>query len=420
MPKKSKPGRSKGLIALVLVLIGTNIATLYYFVVYRPSVPAEDVPMSIAGLTGSPEEYIGKVLTVEGYYVVAAGVMSMLIENPLLFLNNSLGPRNHVYVTGDVPTTMEQYVGLRCKVKGRVEWANESQGLVGVRYQAHAAVDTKVLHQGPFNDAVVNPLHLVEKPPFQFLPRGEKYAVLFSGGISPSNAHLRYWNDLAYMYIILKIFGYPPENIYVVYKDGVAYNSYMPVDYPATHASMDAVFDELSSKMGFRDTLFFFTTNHGGHGGIYTWGPMDSSSMLTHTEVADWLDSITCRHMIIVMEQCYSGRFIEYLSAENRVILTACSGNEGSWAADTEGNWDEFVYHFMCAVIGLAINNNGPAVDADYDNDGHVSMREAFVYAALADSRAETPLYDDDGDGVAADIEYVFFHAGGFGDTIFL
>ncbi|MBD3406993.1 MAG: hypothetical protein GF411_12820 [Candidatus Lokiarchaeota archaeon] len=229
----------------------------------------------------------------------------------------------------------------------------------------------------------------------------------------------RYWNDIIYMNFILLMHGYEAENIYIVYKDGVAEDPYTTVDYPATNPSMNTLFDDLSTEMGSRDTLFFYTTNHGGYGGISVWNPMDSAGVLTHNHVASLLDSITCQHMIIVMEQCVSGKFIEYISAPERVILTACGDDEGSAGCDTEGQWDEFVYHFMSGLIGWHLNGDG-ACDADFNQDGDISMREAFVYAAAMDSRSETPRYNDNGNGVMYTMGQVAWNTGWYGDSIFL
>lgn len=48
-------------------------------------------------------------------------------------------------------------------------------------------------------------------------------------------------------------------------------------------------------------------------------------------------------------------------------------------------------------------------------------MREAFIWAALADSRDEIPLYDDDGDGVGENVLQTIFLPGPYyGDSVFL
>jgi hypothetical protein len=386
---------------------------------YQHSVPLEDVPMAIEDMMSDPTAYIGQVVTITGFYVISAGY-PMLVESLMSFMNNSLGPSNYILVTGDPPSSMKQFLGLQCDVKGTAEWADEAGGVVGVRYRGYIGRQSDTIFPGVYEDSVLNTdyLRAHNQLPVDF--SAEKYAVLYSGGIKPEKAYYRYWNDIIYMVFILEMNGYDPDNIYVVYKDGVGEDSYTPVNFPATHASLNTVFSELSSKMGGRDTLFFYTTNHGGGGGISVWDAMDASGALTHAQVANWLNSITCHNMIIVMEQCVSGKFIKYINGTNRVIMTACSDGESSFGCDTEGQWDEFVYHFMSALIGLKLPGGLGDADADYNNDGKISMREAFIYAAFHDSREETPLYNDNGDGIGLSLGPVVFGTGFYGDTVFL
>ncbi len=193
----------------------------------------------------------------------------------------------------------------------------------------------------------------------------------------------------------------------------------MPVHYNASHAAMDEVFANLSARMDRSDSLFFYVSNHGDYGGICGWNAIDTD-LMSQTEVADWLDLITCYRMTIVMEQCVSGAFIPYLSAPNRIIMTACGDDESSWSCDTEGEWDEFVFHFMSALLQFRINGDGTPVWADITGDGQVSMAEAFGYAATMDSRSETPLYDDNGDGIASTVNNIIGTDGNFGASIFL
>ena len=420
---KSKRGKTSSkrpiaLIALVVILLGTNIATIYYFTFYRPSIPVEDVPMNIGDVMDNPVAYIGKAITITGFYVISAGY-PMLVESLMSFMNNSLQPSNYILVTGEPPASMEDFLGLQCDVKGVGEWADESDGVLGVRYRSYVGKQSDSIFPGIYKDAVLNTDWLQENMTIPD-PTAEKYAVLYSGGIKPEKAYYRYWNDIIYMHFILQMHGYSEDNIYVVYKDGVGEDPYTPVEYPATHTSLDTVFNILSQEMGARDTLFFYTTNHGGSGGISVWGPMDSSGALTHNQVANWLNSITCHHMIIVMEQCVSGKFIPYINAANRVILTACSDGESSYGCDTEGQWDEFVYHFMSALLGLKLPGGLGDANADYYADGKISMREAFIYAAAHDSREETPLYCDSTDDVGLTLGPVIFGTGFYGDAIFL
>ena len=226
--------------------------------------------------------------------------------------------------------------------------------------------------------------------------RDSKYAVLISGGINPVKAFPRYWNDLKYMYsILINRYGYNPGNIYVIYKDGFAEDIQMPVNYSASLADLQTVFSSLATRMLADDTLFIFTTNHGSPTGLCMYNAPD----VTPSQFSTMLNGLGSNKIIVVMEQCFSGNFIPQISGTNRVIMTACSANEVSHGCDTEGPYDEFVYHFMSAVNFQT--PTGTAVDADTNDDGSVSMVEAFNYASGHDSwTGEHPYYDDDGNGV--------------------
>ncbi|MGY5870909.1 MAG: C13 family peptidase [Candidatus Thorarchaeota archaeon] len=418
---KTGPKRPTVLIAIALVLIVTNAATIYYFTFFQPSIPLEDVPHYIGDVMEDPTTVIGKVVTIAGYYVIAAGY-HILVTDPLIFLNNSLEPLNHVRVTGEPPVDMKEYLGIQCNVKGRAEWVNESRGILGVRYSQYTPQGSEAIIHGIYEDKVLDTSVLESLDLPEISPIVQKYAVLYSGGWLEEKAYYRYWNDLVYMYFILQLHGYPADNIYVVYKDGVGYNTSMPIDYPATQTAMETVFQELNQTLTSRDTLFFYTTNHGGSSGLTTYWPNGGDEYLNTTEIAGWLDSITCHHMIVIMQQCFSWKFIPALSAPNRVIMTACSPNKIAYGCDTEGQWDEFSYHFMSALIGTQLPGGIGDAWADFVvEDGKISMREAYLYAAIHDSWDETPMYDDDGDGVGSWAGPVFFGSGPFyGDNIFL
>jgi hypothetical protein len=413
--------RPSALIALILILIGTNAATIYYFTFYQPSMLLEDVPQNIGDITENPSAVIGQVVTITGFYIIAAG-FPMLIEDTLLFLNNSLQPDNYVWITGEPPVEMKDYLGMRCDVKGIAEWGDESQGILGVRYSRYTPHESEVVNRDVYEDKVLDASVLESLGLPEISPISQKYALLYSGGWQEDKAYYRYWNDIVFMHTILLLHGYPEENIYVIYKDGEGEYTNATVDYPATQASMETVFQELNQTLTSRDTFFFYTTNHGGTSGLSTYHPNGGDHWLNKTEIAGWLDSITCHHMIIVMQQCFSGQVIPEISAPNRVIMTACTHAQMAFGCDTEGQWDEFSYHFMSALIGTQLPGGIGDAWADFVvEDGKISMREAYLYAVLHDSYGqETPLYDDDGDGVGLWGGPVFFGSGFYGDDIFL
>jgi hypothetical protein len=424
MSKKGKPaksGRSTGWVVLVLALAVSNAATLYYFMYLDNSVPPSDSPLGLAEVLG-PENatYIGQVVTLLGFHIVAAGY-HMLVSDPMLYFNNSLSAGNHVLVTGAISPSFDASVGKEVTVKGQLQVYDSSHGTKQLTYQSFTEITHETMYPGPYRDVIANPYVQFENISMKVDPSADKYAILYAGGIDPERAYYRFWNDIIYLYFILQMYGYKSENIYVIYKDGVGEDPYTPVNYPATHNSLNTVFSILSGKMGLRDSLFFFTGNHGGEGGISVWDSMDPAGALTHAQVANWLDSITCHHMIIVMNQCESGKFIQYISSANRVIITACRGDESSLSCDTEGCWDEFTFHFMCALTSYDWSNPTHTVDADFNGDYSISMREAFIWAAAFDSRPETPCYNDNGNGYAYSGVQVYYGSGPWlGDVVHL
>ena len=66
--------------------------------------------------------------------------------------------------------------------------------------------------------------------------------------------------------------------------------------------------------------------------------------------------------------------------------------------AAISNNYDEFASYLTYALNGMDLN--GKMVNTDTNNDGEVSMLEAFNYARAHDTQAETPWYEDNGDGI--------------------
>jgi len=403
------------LVILALILIATNVATVYYFTVMNPSIPLEDFPLSITDISGdNAASYIGRTVTLSAYIILAAGY-TLLVSDPLLYLQNSYDPSNCVFISESPTEKFLALNGHQVHVKGVVEWADSQLDYLGLDYLEHE--DLKIQAFQGLTEVLDTPQALENFTPVVDT-NPTKYAVLYSGGYDVGSAYYRYWNNIAYTYLLLLLKGYAASNIYVVYKDGVGGNDPVPVDYPATHDSMETVFGILSAEMGIADTLFFYTTNHGQEEGICTWVPLDPDP-LNHTEVQGWLDSLTCEYMIIVMNQCFSGAFIPFLSASNRIIMTSCEADALSWVCNHNFSWDEFTFFFLSALYGFWIDLDTTPVWADL-NDNGVSMGEAFGYACYMDSQNEVPLYDDNGDGIPSTVGNIVGTDTDFGNHIYL
>ncbi len=411
--------KSLAVIILIVILGGLNIFQLYFFTF--PQILPENIPHDVETvLIGNKTDYIGQVITLDGFYIEGGSNISLLVTDPVVFENNSLTPANYLTIGGTIPSSLQGKQGAQVHLTGEISWADADEGLLFIKYSRFKLIKEGALsHLGKF----IDPSQFKEG--YDLVPLVQnKYAVLISGGIKPEKAYTRYWNDITAMYTILTWFyGYKPANIYVVYKNGIAENNYAPVNGPATHSFLETVFTELQEKMTRSDDLFIYTTNHGGTGGLSLWKPLDPYG-LTPNELNNMLLDIDYRKEIIIMEQCHSGVFIPILSQQNRVILTACSPVESSYGCDTEGAWDEFLFHFMSAVVQFNINGDPAVVNSDTSGDSKVSMYEAFMYASAADSRTETPYYDDDGDGngiMAYLLQYVDpVDEGEFGQDTFL
>ena len=242
----------------------------------------------------------------------------------------------------------------------------------------------------------------------------DKYAILFSGGIRPVKAHMRYWNDVTLYYnMLIWMFAFDPANITVIYKDGAPENGYAPVHYAASTAGVNAAFAALAGKMDRNDLFFFFATNHGDEARddispipddelanadkidecLFYYNCQD---VLYDEALATLIDGLEFQRMCCVLGQCTSGGMVWDLRGPNRVICTACSEIENSNGSEP---YDVFVGLFASALIGLN-QYTGEPVDADEDGNGQVSIYEAFHWAVDHDWKPETPQYEDNGDGI--------------------
>lgn len=237
------------------------------------------------------------------------------------------------------------------------------------------------------------------------------YAIIINGGQYSTLNWVRYWNNCAAMYSALtSCYGYKDENIYVIMSDGTSpeddrfhynYLDSSPLDldgdgdndvmYAATKTNITAVFNELAEKLTSDDHLFVYTTGHGEpnpDGGVYMWLWED---LISPTEFANEVNKINAKTINIMMQQCFSGGFIPALSQKGRTMATACTANQPSKARGIL-TYDEFTYHWISAIAGHT--PDGSIVDADINNDGYVSIKEAFDYAEEEDTKNETPQYN--------------------------
>jgi len=141
-------------------------------------------------------------------------------------------------------------------------------------------------------------------------------------------------------------------------------------------------------------------------------------------ELKSDLDTLSYAELIFVRQGCvegdkgcFGGGIIDDISANNRIIMTATNETWFSYGdMDDPGKpgygFSEWSDGFIDALHGERayyndttgqIVHTGDAVDADFNNDGYVSMWDAWVYAWMNDDARlkgdETPWLDDNGNG---------------------
>lgn len=267
---------------------------------------------------------------------------------------------------------------------------------------------------------------------------GETYAVMVGGGYDKDSNHAAFWNDLADMYnMMIDDYYMSPDDIYVLWANGtqpdannmgttwiglpgVIDPTAIPtseIDYSATTANLETVFDILAGKMTEDDELFIFMTNHGGTDpyigtGTY-WGWNVTNPITDGVHLGHLIKDIPhYKHVNVVISSCHAGGFVGELSMVDDVyVATATRYDEFGWtikysAAGNAGGTNSevrglYTYGFLSAFKGehldgtpLYYDPDGPAptmpvgcvdcINAPYEGgngDGCVSFKEAFNYA---------------------------------------
>lgn len=237
------------------------------------------------------------------------------------------------------------------------------------------------------------------------------YAVILSGGRSRLMNHERYWNDCAFLYRTLRHDCHlPQQHIILLMSDGddpapdmlrsgaMGFAS-SPTDLDgdglpdlhlaATRQNLMQTMTQLCNVLSTSDHLFIYVVDHAdtnemGEACLWLW----NNEQLQPDELAAMLSPLQVSSTAIVLGHCHAGAFVPCLQGEGRIVVTACAADELSWACP-DRPYDEFVYHWTCAIAQH--DEEGNPVISDQNVDGYISMREAFDYACVHDRMPETP-----------------------------
>ncbi len=369
---------------------------------------------------------------VEGYFV--NDPIPMLVKDLKIVLANTPMPKSaYIILKGKgIDKFLEQKMAYGSMVKVRGKLIADTKLTKGKITHILICPEVPEIIKKP---TVYKPefINLCKKYPLicKFPPfKSSKYALLYSSGVNPVNAHRRYWNDLKFMYLTLRSkYGFTDDRIVVVYKDGTGEDTDITVDYAASPTGFNDAIKYLRSHMTLRDDLFLFVTNHGGGyhdkscgeveaswGGradgipgdeidTYTWDEQiwyynQISNDVWDDDFANLINSLNFKTMIGVFEQCFSGGFLRDLKGCNRILISAATEFQFSWAMGPQYNYDAFSYYFTCALNNADDSGAALSTNPDTNGDGNISILEAFQYAKSKDTECETLQIEDNGDGI--------------------
>jgi hypothetical protein len=252
------------------------------------------------------------------------------------------------------------------------------------------------------------------------------HALFFAGMDNMPHFH----SDFVIMReILIDRYGYDPANIIIAMGNPSSYSD-LPVDFAGDPAGFNAALDAFatggSHALGAGDSLFLFTFNHGGAdtGGSFlcmapSWGSYYASQLKAK------LDNIQCGQLIVAMNQCNSGGFINDVIATTGpaqvAIMTACRGDQSAYPSGGGGS-----HGYLAAALAVALNwafpagvtatfpgySAGSVTVQDANNDGLVSAEDAWHYVqnmmtanhSLTIAGNETPQWGVSSAGVGANL----------------
>ena len=206
---------------------------------------------------------------------------------------------------------------------------------------------------------------------------------------------MRYGSNKTYE--ILRGKGFPAEKIYFLGPE------VYPITQPymndsATRINLQWAIEEWAPlHVGSEGSLGLYFLSHGGVDG-------DSGALAVLVGEALWdyqlssylnnFESTTgCKRIIVVIEGCHSGAFINNLSKENRIIITSTSQVKGA-AFNAPRNWGAFSEAFWSSII--ACKTIGESFDDAVDHIRDLGCNQSPQLDDNHDGTGTTPYPNDD------------------------
>ncbi len=211
------------------------------------------------------------------------------------------------------------------------------------------------------------------------------YALLVGGGHLFSRYEDRYFWDCKKFYNALVKDNYvPKENINTImyeylaptyprdFDDDGIFEIKDGAEYRVTVKNVLNAIDSCYNKMQEKDNLIIFISAHGESKNIY----LDFGEHLDYKSMQRYLAKFDNKNIPItlILGSCYSGKYAKRLKLNNCVIATAADSTESYHIDGPQG--ESFFLSGISDGFRKAHNKT-----VDKDNDGFVSIKEAFDYA---------------------------------------
>jgi Caspase domain len=208
--------------------------------------------------------------------------------------------------------------------------------------------------------------------------------------------------DVADMYGLLVSNGWAPSHIKVL------------VNSSATAANIIGGIAWLKSVSVKGMALFYYS----GHGSFYAdkWSvpnkdePQDQcivpydgdtsnyANLLFDDTLKEYFSGFTAAQLVIILDSCYSGGFIDECGTTGRLIMAACRANEMSYEGGNKGVNVPLQNGVYTYCVLQAMNGAG-----DANGDGVVSLDEAAQYASVHSRDWVQSMHPETYDGISGE-----------------
>lgn len=121
-----------------------------------------------------------------------------------------------------------------------------------------------------------------------------------------------------------------------------------PTRYPmANRANLARALAEIGRRQGEEDLAFLFLTSHGQEDRFALDFEAAGTGDLTAPEFARMLETSGIGPAVIVVSACFSGSFLDDISAPDRLVITAARADRTSFGCRDGAEWTEFGQSFF-------------------------------------------------------------------------